>query len=190
MVTNAKPGFFEGRGCFLNRQKKGPAGKIFWFFSPRYSEDYIQNEKFKPQMETIRLIFSCNSPKRACKASPFSQLCAWVTLMTFKKEIYTLRNLSLSLFLSCSYFWTNFSLNVLTKFFLIKRVQQLLSLLFCLNHFQPFFSSVLQQLFVPLNSSQKCRFSHDFRRRHFGAWLLAEVKDIFNKDVRNFSWCQ
>ena len=41
MVTNAQPGFFEGRGGFLNRQKKGPAGKIFWFFCPRYSEDYI-----------------------------------------------------------------------------------------------------------------------------------------------------
>ena len=64
----AQPEIFQGRGGFFepayfdkhfvkNTQKKGPAGKNFRVVSPRYCENYISNEKFNPNMNTIRTCF-------------------------------------------------------------------------------------------------------------------------------------
>ena len=36
-----------------NTRKKGPTGKLFELFPPRYSENYILNEKFNSKMDTI-----------------------------------------------------------------------------------------------------------------------------------------
>ena len=41
-----------------NTRNRGPAGKHFEVFSPRYSQNYIFNEKFTPKMDTTRAFFS------------------------------------------------------------------------------------------------------------------------------------
>ena len=69
MKTGAQPEIFQGRGYFVklghfekhflkNVKKKGPAGKKFGFFLPRYSQNYILNGKFNLRMDTIRAFFS------------------------------------------------------------------------------------------------------------------------------------
>ena len=69
MKTGAQPEIFQGRGYFVKLghfekqflkhvKKKGPAGKKFGFFLPRYSQNYILNGKFNLRMDTIRAFFS------------------------------------------------------------------------------------------------------------------------------------
>ena len=41
-----------------NTRKRGPTGKQFGNFSPRYSQNYILNGKFNPKMNTIRNFLS------------------------------------------------------------------------------------------------------------------------------------
>ena len=41
-----------------NTRKRGPTGKNFRVFSPRYFYNYILNGKFKPKMDTIRAFLS------------------------------------------------------------------------------------------------------------------------------------
>ena len=45
------------RTFFQKRMKKKPTGKNFGAFSPRYSQNYVFNEKFNFKMDTIRTIF-------------------------------------------------------------------------------------------------------------------------------------
>ena len=55
---------FEELGHFnkhfvKNTRKRGPAGKHFGVFSPRYCySKFILNGKFNPEMGTIRVLFS------------------------------------------------------------------------------------------------------------------------------------
>ena len=58
-----------------NTRKGGPTGKNFGVFSPRYSWNYILNEKFNPMMVTIRTFFPKSEhffqfSKRVREASP------------------------------------------------------------------------------------------------------------------------
>ena len=43
-----------------NIRIKSPARKIFWVFSPRYSQNYILSRKVNPKMFTIRVFFFKN----------------------------------------------------------------------------------------------------------------------------------
>ena len=61
---------FQGRGGF-----KDPTGKCLGDFSPRYSENYILNEKRYPKMDMIKAFLS----KRAGEASPLPPSCAPVS---------------------------------------------------------------------------------------------------------------
>ena len=45
-------GHFD-KGFVKNTRKRGPTGKHFGIFSPRYSQNYILNGKFNPKMDTI-----------------------------------------------------------------------------------------------------------------------------------------
>ena len=56
-------------------RKRGPAGKHFGVFSPRYSENYILNQKLYSKMDTIKAILS----KRAGEASPLPPSCVPVS---------------------------------------------------------------------------------------------------------------
>ena len=64
-LPGVQPDIFKGRQGFVklghfnklfvkNTRKKG---EKFWSFFPRYSENYIFNERFNPRIDTIRTFF-------------------------------------------------------------------------------------------------------------------------------------